>query len=173
MESLLGQSFREDNSRQINVGSNNLAFPELFNIIGRKGDLTSNLTGENTTKSRLGRFFGKVSVGFNNWAFLEVTGSYDINSRLFSPYDPNGFKNAKFFYPGTSLSLLLSEAIPAIKNSKVVSYLKLRGAISKTGNVNLGAQSLENTYGLGGGFPYGTLIGLHFWQHTSFAKLHS
>ncbi|HQW42827.1 MAG: SusC/RagA family TonB-linked outer membrane protein [Chitinophagaceae bacterium] len=159
VESLLGQSFREDNSRQINVGSNNLAFPELFNIIGRKGDLTSNLTGENTTKSRLGRFFGKVSVGFNNWAFLEVTGSYDINSRLFSPYDPNGFKNAKFFYPGTSLSLLLSEAIPAIKNSKVVSYLKLRGAISKTGNVNLGAQSLENTYGLGGGFPYGTLVG--------------
>ncbi len=158
-ESLLGQSFREDNSRQINVGSNNLAFPELFNIIGRKGDLTSNLTGENTTKSRLGRFFGKVSIGFNNWAFAEVTGSYDINSRLYNPWDPNGFDNAHFFYPGVSVSLLLSEAIPAIKNSKVISYLKLRGAISKTGNVNLGAQSLENTYGLGGGFPYGSLVG--------------
>ena len=159
IESLLGQSFREDNSRQINVGSDNLAFPELFNIIGRKGDLTSNLTGENTTKSRLGRFFGKISIGFNNWLFTEVTGSYDINSRLYNSYNPDGFDDAHFFYPGVSVSALLSEAIPAIKNSKVISYLKVRGAISKTGNVNLAAQALENTYGLGGGFPYGTLVG--------------
>lgn len=159
IESLLGQSFREDNSRQINVGSDNLAFPELFNIIGRKGDLTSNLTGENTTKSRLGRFFGKISIGYNNWAFAEVTGSYDINSRLYDSYNPNGFDNANFFYPGVNASVLLSEAIPALKESKLISYLKIRGAISKTGNVNLAAQGLENTYGLGGGFPYGTLVG--------------
>ncbi len=159
IESLLGQSFREDNSRQINVGSDNLAFPELFNIIGRKGDLTAGLTGENTFKSRLGRYFGKVSVGYNNWAFAEFTGSYDINSRLYNPYQADGFKQSKFFYPGVSLSVLMSQAVPAIKNSKVVSYLKLRGAISKTGNVNLGTYSLENTYGLGGGFPYGSLVG--------------
>ena len=158
-ESLIGQSFREDNSRQINVGSDNLAFPELFNIVGRKGDLTTNLTGENTTKSRLGRFFGKISVGYNNWAFAEVTGSYDINSRLFDSYNPKGFDNANFFYPGVNASVLLSEAIPALKSSKTISYLKIRGAISKTGNVNLAAQGLENTYGLGGGFPYGTLVG--------------
>jgi TonB-linked SusC/RagA family outer membrane protein len=158
-ESLLGQSFREDNTRQINVGSDNLAFPELFNIVGRKGDLTTNLTGENTTKSRLGRFFGKISVGYNNWAFAEITGSYDINSRLFDSYNPNGFDNANFFYPGANVSLLLNEAIPALKSSKVISYLKVRGAISKTGNVNLAAQGLENTYNLGGGFPYGTLVG--------------
>jgi TonB-linked SusC/RagA family outer membrane protein len=158
-EALLGQSFREDNSRQINVGSDNLAFPELFNIVGRKGDLTTNLTGENTTKSRLGRFFGKLSVGYNGWAFAEFTGSYDINSRLFNSYNPNGFDDAHFFYPGVNASILLSEAIPALKNSKAISYLKLRGAISKTGNVNLAAQSLENTYNLGGGFPYGSLVG--------------
>lgn len=158
-ESLLGQSFREDNSRQINVGSDNLAFPGLFNIVGRKGDLTTNLTGENTTKSRLGRFFGKLSVGYNGWAFAEVTGSYDINSRLYNSWNPNGFDDAKFFYPGVNASVLLSEAIPGLKNSKAISYLKLRGAISKTGNVNLAAQALENTYGLGGGFPYGTLVG--------------
>ncbi|MCX6318550.1 MAG: SusC/RagA family TonB-linked outer membrane protein [Bacteroidetes bacterium] len=159
IESLLGQSFREDNSRQLNVGSDNLAFPELFNIVGRKGDLTSNLTGENTTKSRLGRFFGKISVGYKGWAFAEVTGSYDINSRLYNTYNPNGFDDVHFFYPGVNGSILLSEAITGLKNSKTISYLKLRGAISKTGNVNLAAQALENTYGLGGGFPYGTLVG--------------
>lgn len=155
IEALVGQSFREDVSKSVNVSSNNLAFPTLFNIIGRKGEPGAS---SSDFKSRLQRFFGKVSVGYNNWIFAEVTGSYDMNSRLAYYYDFNS-KDISYFYPAFSVSALLSEAIPAIKNSKVVSYLKLRGAISKTGNVNLGSQSLENTYGLGGGFPYGSLVG--------------
>jgi TonB-linked SusC/RagA family outer membrane protein len=155
VETLLGTSFREDNTKNINVSSNNLAFPTLFNIIGRKGEPGAS---ESTLKSRLARYFGKVSIGYNNWAFLEGTASYDINSRLAYYWDFD-FNATNFFYPGVSASVILSEAIPALKNSKTVSYLKLRGAISKTGNVNLGVQSLENTYGLGGGFPYGSLVG--------------
>jgi TonB-linked SusC/RagA family outer membrane protein len=154
-EALLGQSFREDNQKDINTSSNNLAFPALFNVIGRKGDAN---VAEGNFKSRLMRFFGKVSVGYNNWAFLELTGSYDVNSRLADSYNFD-FDNISYFYPGASLSILLSEAIPSLKNSKTISYLKLRGAISKTGNVNLNVYGLENTYGLGGGFPYGTLVG--------------
>lgn len=152
---LLGQSFREDNSKNVSVSSNNLAFPVLYNISGRRGEPG---VGESDFKSRLQRFFGKVSIGYNNWIFLEGTGSYDIDSRLayFYNYD---FSNINFFYPGGSISVLLNEAIPAIKSSKTISYLKLRGAYSKTGNVNLGAQSLENTYNIGAGFPFGTLSG--------------
>lgn len=152
---LLGQSFREDNSKNITVASDNLAFPNLFNVIGRKGEPG---VAETNFKSRLARYFGKLSVGYNNWAFLEATASYDMNSRLAYYYNYD-FKAISFFYPGVSASVLLSEAIPAIKNSQFISYFKVRGAISKTGNVNLGSQSLENTYGLGGGFPYGTLVG--------------
>jgi len=152
---LLGQSFREDNTKNITVASDNLAFPDLFNIIGRKGEPGA---AETNFKSRLARYFGKLSVGYNNWAFLEATASYDMNSRLAYYYDYD-FGAISFFYPGVSASVLLSEAIPAIKNSRSISYFKVRGAISKTGNVNLGVQALENTYGLGGGFPYGTLVG--------------
>ncbi|MBL7722735.1 MAG: SusC/RagA family TonB-linked outer membrane protein [Chitinophagaceae bacterium] len=152
---LLGQSFREDNTKNITVASDNLAFPDLFNIIGRKGEPGA---AETNFKSRLARYFGKLSVGYNNWAFLEATASYDMNSRLAYYYDYD-FGAISFFYPGVSASVLLSEAIPAIKSSKLISYFKVRGAISKTGNVNLGVQALENTYGLGGGFPYGTLVG--------------
>jgi TonB-linked SusC/RagA family outer membrane protein len=152
---LLGQSFREDNSKNVNLFSANLFSPNLFNVIARRGEPT---VGQSDFKSRLQRFFGKVSFGYNNWAFLEVTGSYDIDSRLayFYNYD---FSNINYFYPGASLSVLLSEAIPAVKNSKFISYLKVRGAYSKTGNVNIPTQGLENTYGLGFGFPYGSLSG--------------
>lgn len=155
INALLGQSFRETNAKSISVSSNNLAFPSLFNVIGRKGDPG---LSESDSKTRLERFFGKVGLGYKGWAFAEVTGSYDIDSRLAYFYDFN-YKDIKFFYPGANVSFILSEAIPAIKNSKVISYLKIRGAHSKTGNVNLGAQGLENTYGLGFGFPYGSLSG--------------
>ncbi|MBI5856538.1 MAG: SusC/RagA family TonB-linked outer membrane protein [Sphingobacteriales bacterium] len=152
---LVGQSFREDNSKNVSTASNNLAFPELPNIIGRKDALSP---GESNFKSRLERFFGKLSVNYKGWAFAEFTGSYDIDSRLAYFYNFD-FDNINYFYPGGNVSFLLSEAIPALKSSKVLSYLKVRGSYSKTGNVNLGVYRLENTYGLGFGFPYGSLSG--------------
>lgn len=157
VNALVGQSFREDNSKTINVGSNNLAFPELFNIVGAKGDLTTRAEGN--FKQRLARFFGKIGFDYNGWAFAEFTGSYDISSKLYDPFNPKGFSNTNFFYPGGNVSFILSEAIPGLKNSKTLSFLKVRAAYSKTGNVNLGAYELENRFGLGGGFPYGTLVG--------------
>ena len=48
--------------------SNNLAFPALFNISAVK---VNPAVGESNFKSRLERFFGKVSIGYNNWAFLK------------------------------------------------------------------------------------------------------
>ncbi|HUM96565.1 MAG TPA: SusC/RagA family TonB-linked outer membrane protein [Chitinophagaceae bacterium] len=155
LNAIVGQSFRETNSKSVSVSSNNLTFPSLFNVSGRKGEPGA---GESNAKSRLERFFGKIGVGYKNWAFAEVTGSYDIDSRLAYYYDYN-FDNINFFYPGGNVSVILSEAIPALKGSKTLSYLKVRGAYSKTGNVNLGIQDLENTYGNGFGFPYGSLAG--------------
>ena len=64
-----------------------------------------------------------------------------------------------FFYPGGSASIVLSDAIAAIKNSNVISYLKVRGSVSKSGNVNLDPYSLEANYNVAGGFPYGSLPG--------------
>ena len=155
VEGLVGHSFRETNSKNVAVSSDNLFSPDLFNVVGRKGEPGA---GESSFKTRLQRFFGKASVGFNNWAFAEVTASYDVDSRLANYYDFD-YDNISYFYPGASVSFILTEAIQGLKNSNILSYLKVRGAISKTGNVNLPAQSLENTYAVGNGFPFGSLVG--------------
>jgi TonB-linked SusC/RagA family outer membrane protein len=155
IDGLVGYSFRETNAKSTGVSSENLGIPSLFNVVGRQGEADPTMS---ESKTRLQRFFGKASIGYNNWAFAEVTGSFDTDSRLSDPYNFNT-GDISYFYPGASVSLLLSEAIGAIQNSKTISYLKLRGAISKTGNVNLGPYSTENTYSAGGGFPYGALIG--------------
>lgn len=155
LNGLIGHSYRRTESRSLGVSSNNLGIPAVFNVLVRRGEPG---TTELQTETRLQRFFGRAAIGFKDWAFAEITGSYDMDSRLANPYNFNP-QDISYFYPGASLSVLLKEAIPVVKNSDLISYLKVRGAVSKTGNVNLGAYNLENTYSPGGGFPYGTLIG--------------
>jgi TonB-linked SusC/RagA family outer membrane protein len=154
-DALIGQSYRQTNSKSMGIYTSSLGIPGVFNPSVRAAEVDPS---EFNSKTRLERYFGKVSIGYNNWAFVEVTGSNDIDSRLANPFNYD-YKKISFFYPGVNASLVLSDAIPAIKNGDFVSYLKLRGALSKTGNVNLGAYSLENTFSQSNGFPYGNLLG--------------
>jgi TonB-linked SusC/RagA family outer membrane protein len=156
IDALVGQSFREINSKSISASSTNLGIPGVYNLASRKGEPN---VSEGISQTRLERYFGKVSLGYNNWLYGEITGSYDFDSRLSNPYTFTKKKDIGFFYPGASASIVLSEAIPSLKDNKYISFLKLRGAVSKTGNVNLGAYALENTFNPSGNFPYGTLLG--------------
>ena len=150
LDLLGGQSLIQRYSKSISVSGNDLVIPELYNISNRTGEPGAS---EGISRIRTLAVFGKATFGWNKFAFLELTGRNESDSRL------NINKNA-FFYPGASLSLLLSEAIPAIKNSRTFSYLQLKASYAKSGNVNLNPYSLESTFsGSAGGFPYGTLPG--------------
>jgi TonB-linked SusC/RagA family outer membrane protein len=155
IDGLVGQSFREINSQALFIGTTAVGIPDVLNPIARLGEVTP---GVSNTQQRLERYFGKVGFGYKSFLFVEATGSYDIDSRLVNPYNYNK-KDISFFYPGASASLVLTEAISALKDNKILSFAKLRGAVSKTGNVNLGTYQLENTYGTGTDFPYGGLLG--------------
>ena len=56
-------------------------------------------------------------------------------------------------------SVSLTDAIESLGSSKILSYAKLKAAWNKAGNVNAGIYSLESTFGVAGGFPYGSLPG--------------
>jgi len=64
--------------------------------------------------------------------------------------------NQSFFYPAADISFIPTEAIDFLKNNKVLSSLKLRGGVSKVGNVNIGAYQLVPTFSPGAGYPYPT-----------------
>jgi TonB-linked SusC/RagA family outer membrane protein len=162
VDAMVGHSYRQDKAKSVDISGSNLIIPGLYNVSNRTGEAGA---FENNYQTRLIGAFGKVAVGYKNWAFVEFTGRNDWDSRL--PQD-----NLSFFYPGASASVVLSDAIGALKNSKVLSYLKVRGAISKSGNVNLGtgnngAYRLEQSYGVAGGFPYGNLPGFQGSQSVN------
>ncbi len=156
LEGLLGHLFRETQANSLGVAASPLGISTVFNVIARKGEPTAS---EGSSKTRLQRYYAKATLGFNNWIFAEVSANMEDNSLLAKAANFDA-KTINYFYPGVNVSAVLSDAIPAIKNSKVISLLKVRGAIAKTGNTNaLGAYSLQNTFGTGSNFPYGTLLG--------------
>ncbi|HSC52633.1 MAG TPA: SusC/RagA family TonB-linked outer membrane protein [Phnomibacter sp.] len=149
VDGLLGQSYRHTYSKSVAVSGSNLVVPTTYNVSNRTGEPGAS---ESNTTTRLMGLFGKLAFGYKNWAFIEFTGRNDWDSRL--PAD-----NQSFFYPGASASVVLSDAISSLKNSNFLSYLKLRGSWSKSGNVNVNAYALEPAYTAAAGFPYGSLPG--------------
>lgn len=149
VKALAGNLVRQTFSKSVSVSGSNLVIPTLFNVANRTGEPGA---GESFSRSRLMSFFGSASLGYKNWAFVEVTGRNDWDSRL-------PLNNNSYFYPGVNTSIILSEAIEGLANNKVLSYAKLKAAWNKAGNVNAGIYSLESTFSQGGAFPYGSLPG--------------
>ena len=151
---LVGGSIRQDRSKDVAVGGNNLVVPYLFNVSARSGDANVPLYPNNNydIESRLLSAYGTLGLNYKGWANVEFTGRNDWDSRLLK-------QNRSFFYPAANASIILSDVIGALENSNTISFVKLRGALSKSGNVNLAPYSLSATYSQPGGFPYGNVVG--------------
>ena len=146
---LAGGRYRQNSGKVVGVTGNNLVVPYLFNLANRSGEAVA---FENNTRTRLMSVFGQISANYKGWANVEFSAANDWDSRL--NLDQNSY-----FYPAVSASLVLTDAIPALNDSRILSYLKLRGSISKSANVNIGPYQLEATYNQTNGFPYGNLGG--------------
>jgi len=151
---IAGGSLQDNRAKDVSVGGNNLVVPYLFNVSVRSGDANVPLYpgGNYYIESRLYSAYGSVGFSYRQWANVEFTGRNDWDSRLLK-------KNRSFFYPAANASIVLSDAIPALQNSNIFSYVKIRGALSKSGNVNLGPYALSATYSQPAGFPFGSTAG--------------
>jgi TonB-linked SusC/RagA family outer membrane protein len=148
---LVGSMVRENYSRGMQIRGNNLVVPYLFNVANRTGEPVAT---ESNFKSRLASIYGSVGISYKDWAFVEVVGRNDWDSRL----KLDDQSDISYFYPGVNASLIISDMIPSLKGD-ILSYLKIRGSVSKSGNVNLGTYALEAVYNQTNGFPYGNLGG--------------
>ncbi len=147
LTTILGATTRSGYVHYINVSASALEVPGLYNISNRLGELGGS---QAYYEGRTMGVFGDVTLGYKNFLFLHASGRNDWDSRL----DPSQWS---FFYPGVDVSFVFTEAIPALADNSVLSYGKLRGGIAKVGSINILPYSLENTFVVTGGFPYGDL----------------
>ena len=149
-----GGLIRQNRSKDVGIGGDNLVVPYLYNVAVRSGDANVPLYPSNNydVTSRLLSAYGSVGFGYKGFAFVEFTGRNDWDSRLLK-------ENRSFFYPGANASFVLSDALASLKNSQLISYAKLRAAYSKSGNVNVGVYALQPTFSQPAGFPFGNNAG--------------
>lgn len=158
---LVGHNVSQQKFNWINQTGYALAIPEFYNITNASN---LSLTNGFTSTKRLWGIYGQISLSYNNYLFLELTGRQDHSSTL--PKNKNAY-----FYPAISSSFVLTDAFKI--NSKILSFAKIRAAYAKVGN-DAPVYSLDNTFtsaSVGNNvanysFPFGNVAGF-----ASFATL--
>ncbi|MBW3469580.1 SusC/RagA family TonB-linked outer membrane protein [Arthrospiribacter ruber] len=146
---LIGHNLRTDYRKQHNVAATNLLYTDIFNQSSRVGELTG---GSSLSEQRSLAVYAEYVAGYKDLLYLTFTGRNDWISTLSK-------ENRSFFYPGISASFIASEAIPAIRQQRKISYTKLYASWNKTGNVTLSPYQLNNPYSQLNGFPFGNTVG--------------
>lgn len=152
---IVGGQWTQNQSKYLGMAANGLVIPDLYNVSNGVG---TPFVSESNYKARQIGAYGDIRLGYKGFLFLHGTGRNDWVSIL----NP---ENRSFFYPSVDLSFVASDAIPAVKNSKLISYLQFRGGWSKVGQVNLvtgndyGAYALLPIFTGANGFPFGSLAG--------------
>ncbi|RPD50282.1 SusC/RagA family TonB-linked outer membrane protein [Hymenobacter sediminis] len=119
---LLGQNINQRRYQSVVARSENLIFNGFPN--SAVGNVFSNGTGEFSSVRRLLGYYGQLSLGYNNYLFLELTGRADQSSTL-----PTA--NNTYFYPSATASFVFSDAFKIA--SDIFSYGKIRANVAKVG----------------------------------------
>jgi TonB dependent receptor len=150
-----GVSFRDNSSKDVNVNANGLVIDGLYNI---GNSLNNPGASEGNYMARQAGVYGEARLGFKEYLYLHVTARNDWRSILAK-------ENRSFFYPSADVSFIATDAIPALQNTTWLQSLKLRGGVSKVGQINLGnsttfgAYALSTTFGQAYGYPYSSGAG--------------
>jgi TonB-linked SusC/RagA family outer membrane protein len=147
---ILGNSMYSNKQRGVGVANNSIVIPFLYNVTNRLGEPGAAEAILERTSMGL---FADLTIGYKDFAFIHASARNDWDSRLAKA-------NRSFFYPGVDASLILSDAIPSLKDNSFLSFAKIRGGWSQTGQI-----SLDNWYATlpsfypGYGFPFGSTAG--------------
>lgn len=146
LDAVAGVQARENTSKGLFVSANGLVISDVYNV----GNTLTNLDGgESNFRTTQFGVYADLRFGYKDWAFLHLTGRNDWRSVLAQ-------ENRSFFYPNADVSIIVSDAIPSLKNSGLIDELKIRGGYSQVGQVNIEPYALSTVFTQAYGYPYAT-----------------
>lgn len=121
LSALVGYNVFNTNYTQQYTQGTTLAAPNFYHI----SNASDYITGESISRKRIHGLYGTVDLGFNDWAFLNLTARNDWSSAL--PVGNNQYQSYS-----ASLGLAVTEALGI--NSDFIDYGKLRLSYGVIGN---------------------------------------
>lgn len=155
VKAILGTSVNTYDYTAMSIRADNLSIPGFYDISNGTG---SPIVNKDEAQTRGFGFFGDLTLGYNDFIFLNATGRQDWTSTLAAG-------NNSYFYPSVSMSFIFTDAIPALSNNEILSYGKLTAGNSTVYN-DLGAYQINEIYSQSGGFPFGAVNGF-FLSNTA------
>ncbi|HYD52147.1 MAG TPA: SusC/RagA family TonB-linked outer membrane protein [Gemmatimonadaceae bacterium] len=123
VNAMAGGNVRREYYSSDGVQTTGISVAGIYNV--NNSAITPTLSQE-VRRRHVNSVFGSASFTWNGWWTVEGTARNDWSSTL-----PSGQNS--YFYPSVNTSLILTDAVPAIKNN-VLSYLKLRGSVAEVGS---------------------------------------
>ena len=139
LSSNIGTDFNQKTETRYLVKGTDMKVPNLFTLANYK-NIT--LEGDTFSRYRLLGIFADLTLGYNDYAFVTVTGRNEWDSALPRTNDDN-------FYYSVSGSFIFSDALKLKGN--VLDYGKLRASFGTVGNGvgnTQGAYTVGRTYGI-------------------------
>jgi TonB-linked SusC/RagA family outer membrane protein len=119
---LIGQNLNQRKFQNTTLQGDNLTIPGFYNT--SNATVFTNGSGESSSLRRILGYYSQLSVDYDNYVFLELSGRVDQSSTL--PKDKN-----TYFYPAASLGFVFTDALKL--QSDILSYGKLRASIARVG----------------------------------------
>ena len=145
----VGQAIYDYNLNVLASRGENFLVPD-FTSINNTDPLTQK-TQSTVRQRRLVGAFGDLTLGYDDFLFLTVTGRNDWSSTF-----PKA--NRSFFYPSASLSFVFTDLIPQGSFRNTLSQGKFRVSLAQVGKEApeySTSQAYESQTTTGGGFSYG------------------
>lgn len=115
----VGTENRDIKYSRLYSGGSELDVPDLLTLNNAK----VRTTDQYQSLYRIVSTYGDLTLSYNNYLFLDVTGRKEWTSTLAAP-------NNSFFYPSVSLSYVVSDML---KTPSWLNYLKLRASLAAVG----------------------------------------
>jgi TonB-linked SusC/RagA family outer membrane protein len=155
VKGILGYNVNTYDYSYMYIRADNLSIPGFYDISNGTGTPQTN---KNEEQTRNFGFYGDLTIGYNNFLFLNASGRQDWTSTLAEG-------NNSYFYPGFGLSFVFTDAIAALQDNNVLTFGKLTASNSTVYN-DLGAYRINEIYSQSGGFPFGSVNGF-FLSNTA------
>ena len=118
---LLGNNINQRKTQEVYADAASLTIPGFYNV--SNGTVFTG-SGESSSVRRLVGYYGQLSLNYNNYAFLELSGRADQSSTLPAA-------NNTYFYPSAAVSFVPTDAFKI--SSDILSYAKVRASIARVG----------------------------------------
>ncbi|MCZ8205335.1 SusC/RagA family TonB-linked outer membrane protein [Gemmatimonas sp.] len=146
LSGLVGHALSDSKSEVNAESGRNFLDPNFVSI--NNTDIATRFARTTIAQRRLVSAFGQAQLGYNNWAFVTVTGRNDWTSTI--PIERNSF-----FYPSVQSSVIVSDAVPAIGKFMTAKVRASYAEVGRDARPYAYRPFLESKTTTGGGYGYG------------------